>query len=891
MHTQLQPALRVESPAMHRTSSHFITRLLTALAFLAVLAPCLRTFAAANFTEMDAAMDLARRTLAFVEKTEPRPEFARELAALQLQCEAAHKLPLSPSVAPGQPAQPNPAALAAQAQVEIAKLATDLRALRRRIVFSHPLLKFDKLLINKNPPTTYSHNCDQCLARHSRVGDGLTILENWKTHPRETVLLKGKLPQGAFAKPDLSWDAKHILFAFSDHTAADPTKQRFFIYEAAIDGSTVRQLTGTPRDSFATWMNRATVLIEDNDPCYLPDGGIAFISTRSQNFGRCHGGRYTPAFLLYRADGDGSNIRQLSWGEANEVEPSVLHDGRIIYTRWEYVDRHEMEFHKLWTTRPDGTAPSNFYGNDTIYPLMISEVLPIPGSHKVVATGMAHHSFNHGTIMVIDPDKGDNGPGPVTRITPEIRYPESDERGSFKRGTYASPYPLSEDLFLAAYSPENATFQGRVPQGNSFSIYLVDSLGGREFIFSDSNSSCFSPIPVVPRATPPALPSTLPPAPVAATGTYLIQDVYLTRNDPAGLIKRGDIKFLRFNELINKPAARSARLSAPVPNALPKRILGTVPVNPDGSVAVTVPARIPLQIQALDQNGMAILTERSFHYLQPGEVRSCVGCHEPSGSVPPNPRVASNWQPKALTPPRGPVYPGGFSFPRTVQPVLDRYCIGCHGLDGKIEGKVSLLGTAQAGYTQAYLALIPFTKTIGAKGTTHGEEKNISRPKDYYAHGGKLGPLLLANHARCNLDKTSFARIIDWLDMNAQCYGDYSFNRIENRGVNPIGEKALRDYLRTRFGPAIASAPYAALVNVGQPDESRILKAPLAVVAGGWGQIAQGAWLRTDDPDFQKAKQLVAASITPLPAHDIAGTCGRVPCVCGSCWVRELMKK
>ena len=873
-----------------QTRPHPFTRFLTTLAFLAALAApgCF----AADLPEMDAAMDLARRTLAFVEKTGPRPEFARELAALQQRCDSVRTPPQPPPAkAQGQAGNQAGEADVAKHRLEArVTLLEDIRALRRRIIFSHPLLSFDRLLINKNPPTTFNHNCDQYQGRHSRVGDGPTILENWKTQPRETVLLKGKMPLGAYAKLDLSWDARKFLFAFANHTPKEKNQYRFFIYEAAIDGSGVRQLTGTPRDPFATWMNRATVLIEDNDPCYLPDGGIAFVSTRSQNFGRCHGGRYTPAFLLFRADGDGANIRQLSWGEANEDEPSVLHDGRIIYTRWEYVDRHEMEFHKLWTTRPDGTAATNFYGNDTIYPLMIAEALAIPGSQKIVATGMAHHSFTHGTIMEIDPNKGDNGPEPVARITPEIRYYESDERGKFSPGSYASPYPLSEDLFLAAHSLEFPAQKGGILP-NSFGIYLVDTLGGRELIFSDSNSSCFSPIPVAPRAMPPALPSTLPPAPVAATGTYLIQDVYLTRNDPQGLIKRGDIKFLRFNELINKPAAGSARLSAPVPNALPKRILGTIPVNPDGSVAAIVPSGIPLQIQALDQNGMAILTERSLHYLQPGEVRSCVGCHEPSGSAPPNARVISKSQPKALTPPVGPSYAGGLSFPRTVQPVLDRYCISCHGLDGKTEKNLSLLGTHQGGYTQAYLALVPFTKTIGNIRTSHGLEKNISRPKDYYAHGGQLGPLLLANHAKVNLDKASFARIVDWLDMNAQCYGDYSFNRIENRGSVSAAEKALREYIRARFGPALASQPYAALVNVGQPDESRILKAPLAITSGGWGQIKEGSWPRTDDPDFQKAKQLVEASIAPMQAHDLAGTCGRVPCICGSCWVRELMKQ
>ena len=839
---------------------------------------------APTLDDVQKALDLARRTLVFVEKSEPRPFFAKELRDLTARVEASSKTNVS----------------------DLAKLLADIRAARRSLILSHPLLGFKKLLINKNPPTTYSHNCDQYLGRNSRVGDGPTILEDWKSeNPKATVLLKGKLPEGAFMHPTLSYDARKFLFTYADHTSKDSRQWRFFLYEASIDGSTFRQLTGTPKDALATWDQRATVLVEDSDPCYLPDGGIAFISSRSQNYGRCHGGRYTPSFLLYRCQGDGSNITQLSWGEANETTPTVLHDGRILYTRWEYVDRHEMEFHKLWTTRPDGTAPSNFYGNDTIAPLMIAEARTLPNSHKVVATGMAHHSFNHGSVILIDPDKGDNDRAPLTRITPEVGFPEVPGEKNFNTA-YASPYPLSEDLYLVAYSPKPISMQGKVPPANSFGIYLVDTLGGRELIYRDPNVSCFSPTPVLPVPVPPILPSSLPLADAkteSKTGTYLIQNVYLTRNDPQGLIKPGQIKALRFNELINKPARNSAPVSAPVPNELPKRILGTVPVNPDGSVAVIVPAKVPLQIQALDENGMAIMTERSFHYLQPGEIRSCGGCHEPVGSAPPSNRSSKFVRPVALTPHEGARNEGGLSFARTVQPVLDRYCIECHGLNGKTEKNISLTGDRPApvqgekpknrAYSTSYLALIPFTKTVGSKGSTSPLAMNISRPSDYYARGSKLIPLLLANHAQVHLDQASLTRVVEWLDMNAQAYGDYSFNRVEDRLANPAGEKALRDYLTARFGPDLAAEPFAALVNVAEPRESRVLKAPLALGAGGWGQISKGGWTSLSDPDYINAIKLVESAVAPLAYHDINGTCGRPPaqCKCGDCWVQELQAK
>jgi len=302
----------------------------------------------------DDALALAQRTLTYVEKSEKRPAMASELAALADRLQQVKD------------------------SVGRTALEKDIRALRRRILFSHPDLRFDRLLATQRgiPYTIAPHMVDQYTGRLSRPGPGLVTIENWKTSPKKIEILKGKLPLGTVLNPDLHWDGDRVIFAFCDHTAkpppeaagvnvptvlagaardknadliraydpgnplyADKTKPydptptahlRYFIWEAAADGSWVRQLTGTTKDRMETWDGRQTSLIEDADPCYLPDGGFAFNSTRCQSFGRCHWGRYTPAFLIFRADGDGSNIRQLSFGEANEWEPAVLNDGRLV---------------------------------------------------------------------------------------------------------------------------------------------------------------------------------------------------------------------------------------------------------------------------------------------------------------------------------------------------------------------------------------------------------------------------------------------------------------------------------------------------------------------------------------------------------------------------------
>ena len=816
---------------------------------------------------MASMLQLARKTLAYVERRASRPEMAAELVAL----EAYVKKP----------------------DADWETFDSEARSLRRRIILSHPLLDFNKLLICKRPPPRFSHQCDQYLGRHSGEGDGLVVLENWKDKPKETVLLKGKLPKGSVHHPDLSFDAKRVLLSFCDHTVANKSHRRFFIYEAAIDGSEVRQLTGTPADPLAGADGRQTILIEDWDPCYLPDGGIMFISTRSQNKGRCHGGRYVPSYLLYRMNVDGSGIRQMSFGESNEWDPSVLPDGRIIYTRWDYINRHDTLYQSLWVTRPDGTGVAHFYGNYTRNPCLTSEAKAIPGSHKIVCTAAGHHAYTAGSIIVVDPLKGDDGADPITRVTPEIRFPETE--GWPKNGSFATPYPLSEDLFLAAFSPNPLKHQGHLPQHTGYAIYLVDTFGGRELIHRDPDQSCFAPIPVVPRPKPPVLPSSVASKRSQKTGTFYVQNVYESTQP----IPRGSIKRLRINEIIGQPTVSVPSRSA-AHNEIVKRIVGTVPVNPDGSAAFRAPAGAPLQLQILDENGMAVMTMRSFVYLQPGEAASCVGCHEPRTSAPvaaPAPAHVTFHDPE---PPAGPRYEGGFSFARTVQPVLDRYCINCHGLE-KTEASVCLLGTPKRTTTPARRprtipASAAYDSLVNREGMVKIAQRNreapFSKPKDYFAHAGKLAKMLLDGHqSRVKLDRESFQRIVDWLDLNAQYYGDYSFNRLEQRAPSRDGEKALRKHIETVFGPKLAKHPFATLVNVTLPSESRVLKAPLTKDAGGWGQIAKNGWVSTNDPGYQEMLKLVEASIQPLQAHDVAGTCGHKRCRCRSCWVRDAEKE
>ena len=764
------------------------------------------------------------------------------------------------------------------------RLYFEVHGLRRKILLSHPALNFDRILFNCNPPTTYSHNGDQHLGRHSRVGPGLSVLTDWKSDkPQVKAILEGKLPAGAVRNPDLNYDADKVVFGFCDHST--PLQKRYFLYEAAIDGSWVRQLTGTTRDPFTTWNNRATVLVEDDDPAYLPDGSIVFISSRSQSFGRCHGGRYNPAMVLYSCDGNGDDIRQLSYGNENEYEPAILNDGKIIFCRWEYTNRHQLLFHKLWQCRPDGSNVAHYFGNDMTTPMMITEATAIPGTRKVVATAMGHHSYSTGTVVVLDVDKGENGEQSITHITTETPYSESH---GWPNPHYSHPYPITETLFLVSRANHPVPVQGNVPPPNDRGIYLIDAEGSRELLYENPDVASVSPIAVRKRERPPVLPKLEPAKGADAMATLYVQNVYLTRNDPKGLIQPGSIQAIRVNALGVQPRANRTSLSETVPVEIPKKVLGTVPVDANGSACFKVPARTALQMQIIGEDGMAILTEKSFFYLQPGETRGCVGCHEPGGVTPAAGNYARRMVPLDLKPAAGPQYRGGLSFMRTVQPVLDRYCISCHGLDEQKKG-ISLIHDGKMEWPQSYQELVKRgDHRLGEYGYMWFG-RNISRPYEYYACGNKVAKMLAKNHSNVNMDRDSTMRVIEFMDLNAQCYGDLFPNKPEQRQIAPKALAALRAYVKEVFGEKLAAQPERALINTVQVDESRILMAPLAIAAGGWGQIK--GWPDKNDPGFQKMQQLVEKCIVRSPTENTNGWEPTLEQGGGEKWVVEEQQK
>jgi hypothetical protein len=655
----------------------------------------------------------------------------------------------------------------------------DVHALRRRIAFRNPLAQVGPLLFVKHVPSALSHQLTQCSGRCARPGGGVFVLDA----PGESMHCRqlGTLPVGSTMLPDVSWDGRRVLFSFCQ-TSPQPRDWRtandqfYHLFEMNADGSGLRQLTDGPYDDFS--------------PRYLPDDKLLFVSTRRGGFHRCGRGP-CPVYTMAVANPDGSEPRVISFHETHEWDPVVLHDGRVIYTRWDYVDRHAVHYQQLWTVRPDGSDVRAFYGNNTLNPVGVWEARPVPGSNRVMATAAAHHAMTAGSIILLDVTYGIDGLEPITRLTPDALFPESEfpvqswhatagvpqppevppEEKRWPGHCYRTPYPLSEDFFLAAYSFDPLIGEPLPNRANMFGIYLVDRFGNKELIYRDVSIGSLWPTPLRARPRPPAFPSMLA-KDQPGEGTFFLQNVY--ESWPQVAEAKDAVKRLRIVQVLPKttPHANTPRVG--LANASPgKQVLGTVPVEPDGSAYFRAPAGIALAFQALDERGLAVQTMRSLTYLQPGEQAGCVGCHEHRVTAPTarTASLAGQRPPSTIAP--GPDGSKPFNYAILVQPILDKHCVRCHG-GTRLDGGVDLTGTPAGEFTRSYLALAPRVPFSEWKGSPQANFEPLTHPNRFGARASRLMQLLLKGHEGVTLSGEERERVATWMDTNALFYGTFT---------------------------------------------------------------------------------------------------------------------
>ncbi len=693
-------------------------------------------------------------------------------------------------------------------------------------------------------------------------------------------------PGGGVRDPQLDYDARKILFSY--RKGGSP---HYHLCEIGVDGSGLRQLTDGPYD--------------DVEPTWLPDGDIMFISSRCNRRVNCH---TTQVGLLYRCRPDGGNIQMLSSNNEHDNTPWVLPNGQILYTRWEYVDRNQLSFHHLWITEPDGVRQTVFYGN--MHPgITMIDAKPVPGSRKIVASFSPGHGQreHNGVITLVDPR---NGP---------------DDKGSAKSVSRASnfrdPWAFSEQAFMVARSAEIVLMNG------SGEIQTVYRLPGDDVT---AGLECHEPRPLCRREREPVTASSADWS--RSTGRLLLVDVYRGRNMEG--VRRGEIKKLLVLETLPKPmnyTGGAEPLSYGGTFTL-ERVLGTIPVETDGSAYAELPALRSLFFVALDENNLSVKRMQSFLTVMPGETTTCIGCHEQRTMTPP--LVPTGFQacrrkPSQIEPISD--VPDVLDFPRDIQPILDQYCVRCHDCENP-EGGINLSGDRGPIFSLSYY-------TITAKNLVADGRNDMGNrpPRSIGSAASRLLTLMDGRHYDARPSEREKCMVRLWIETGAPYPGTYAalgtgmiggfeiVDRLiwlDQTDTNWPSMKLSMETIRRRccschdtkkplpLSPSHLTGPdgYWAktfrgmppwikmtpddvrrcwsrdlFYNLTRPEKSSMLLAPLAKKAGGLESCGTAVFVDKADPDYQKILAAVRDAkekLDQIKRFDMPGFQPRAEWVC-----------
>ena len=712
-------------------------------------------------------------------------------------------------------------------------------------------------------------------------------------------------PAGVVRDLEVSYDAKKLLFSMRRQAW-----ENFAVWEMDADGSNLRRVT----DGTAS----------DVDPCYLPDGRIAFCSNRDAKYCGCN---WHLQNNVFRVDADGSHLRQLGRNNLYEAHPSVLPDGRILYDRWNYVDRQFGCSFGLWTMFPDGRAQSLFYGENAWKPGAIFDARPLPGGHpeRVVCIFGACHDRPWGALVALDRRRGLDGMTPVLRsfpadITNRVLYTidlgmgrTPEHPGERMIDSFASlpvkyedPYPLDSDRVLVARTLIAAA------KSEQTGIYLCSLVTGDErLVHRESKLGCFDPQPLMPRAKPPSLADAVDDS--RRTGVFYLADVYHGTGMEA--VPRGTVKWLRIveappkrdrsDQFWNTDTTHRPAVNYNCTNT--KRVLGLVPVEPDGSALFEVEAGKFVFFQALDEKFMLVQSMRNGTTLQPGERASCVGCHENrlEATPPLKDAAARGRKPSVPVPPRGETV-HDFSYRHEVQPIWDRHCLRCHDLPARdvpptaAQKAIVLAGDLGLVFNTSYMALrakTPF-RWYPPK---PGRPKELLKPVDdgppdvlpayaWGSHQSRLMDMLDNNHHGVALSGAEREKIAEWIDLNTSYYPTYE-TAFPDRpyGRSPLTNAQCDELIRlTGDGKSIlplkwwsrptAERPFGTGVNFSRPELSPCLEgvsganlaAALDIIRAGAAELARFG--RPDMPGGPMGRRetgLVRLEPAPGPLKDV----------------------
>lgn len=675
---------------------------------------------------------------------------------------------------------------------------SELLSLQHEALIENPLISERPILFVTRPQYLPDHHSTETMFQTGEIntesfrgGSALKTLDL----PSGEVKTLIDSPNGIVRDPEIHSDGKRIIFSRRQDKSDD-----YHIYEFNLENQNVRQLT------FGGGLT-------DIDPAFLPNGDIVFISTREPKYCQCN--RHIMG-NLFTMSADGQNILQIGRNILFEGHPTVLPDGRILYDRWEYVDKHFGPAFGLWTCNPDGTNHAMYYGNNAWAPGAIVDARPIPGTEWVVATFGSCHDRPWGAIAIVDRRLGLDGTEPVvhcwpadmkSRLTDNRQYGNGAERNHPMGGQidnfvsmpvkYEDPFPLSKNYFLCSRQIEK----------ERMGLFLLDVFGN-EMCLHEEESGCYDPMPIQPRECPPVIPSRVDLS--KTEGIFYVANVY----EGTGMerVQPGAVKTLRVIEAPaklywtqtnwNLDATQAPAMNFNSTNN--KRILGEVPVETDGSAYFTVPSDTFVFFQLLDENGMMVQSMRSGTMVRPGEILSCVGCHEDrlmtfqasktSMALRRDPSPLKSWY--------GP--PREFNYLTEVQPVFDKNCVSCHDYSQPAGDTLNLSGDLGLAFNTSYLELR--TKSaLRWYSDSEGSPKILVKAVDdgppevlpaysWGSHRSRLVEVLRNGHQDIQLDREGFDRIVTWIDMNAPYYGSYASNYPSNVfGRSPLDDRQIEE--------------------------------------------------------------------------------------------------
>ena len=694
-------------------------------------------------------------------------------------------------------------------------------------------------------------------------GGGIYVLEN-PTAPRSEHKIRtivdeassNSLGKGVYTHPELSWDAKKLLFCYKG-TPSGST----LIYEIGVDGKALRKISD-PTSCLPVYKGRHGGQ-HDIAPSYLPDGRIVFVSTRPSGLVPCANSGVS---ILHVMNADGSDMHTISVNAETEFDPAVLPDGRLIFGRWEYVDKNALTIQALWSMYPDGTRETAVYANNMVFPEATLDPRPVPGTRLIAITLAKHNSTPRGTIGYLDPFVGKNDPKAVFNF----EDPANSVRDT---GNSCEPYPLDSDTVI---------FSGRSGGHRRNVIEMINRKRQRITVLSDPKICLHAPMLVKPRPVPQQKPDMTDPS--KKTGAFFVQDVY------EGLdgIKRGEAKWLRVIEETSRisrtpgspnPYNQTFLVSGALAFAT-KIYLGMVPINDDGSIYFEAPSGRALYFQVLDKDKRLIQSMRTFIQAAPGTTRSCIGCHEKktntSTTVKLNRRVLSS----KPTTPKGESWGTGYmDYPSLVQPIWNKNCVSCHGGEKGIEGRLDLSGGWTEHFNISYenLADRRETQLIAylidgidcMNGTAHWSCRRF-KPRGHGSATAPLAKVIMSGHKGRIKKMTETERdlVMAWIDSNGLYYGSWDFTA---HGYSLGAARAVRGQLAGVMRKAGCNKCHDGYfandwVNLEKPEFSRILRAPLAKGKKGFGlEICQNHKM---DPKRNRIRLLrsgYAHAVRPLP--------------------------